>query len=835
MGAVRSPKLRFRYGSSALSFLARLTIALACLACTGTAPAWAATAPALSLTADLLVVEDGTSRPFTSVDMPTSREKLLLFTPAFGAATGAPDGYTEATVVGGVVTHIQSSGNSLIPADGYVMTAAGEPSWWLTNQIQVGSKVEIRLNEVTNTQQTMTRTIHGVNAAVRGADQFIVYTPEFSRRNTGTNAYGAEVVVEEGYVTSVGGNNSTIPSNGLVISGHGSAREWLEKNAPMGARVSLKGKEITIAVDADSYVHAAERAIEQLDSATLDAAAKLLDVPYPSLWNRLDELKRELAEAKASLARGDQKQAIHMAKNIQDAAALAANLTLPSQPAELRGVWHRPAERSPAEVAQVLDRLAASGVNAVFLETFYWGRTIYPSAVAHQTEAFVGWDPLEAWIQEGHKRGIEIHAWIHVFYVGGGGAVLLVEHPEWAAVERSVAKGAKATSTHQYADPAIPAVRQFLLTVYREMVERYPLDGLHLDHIRYPDTKDIESSYSYSAEARRLFQAETGIPVDPLTMTPGGTPTEWKSWTAWREEKVTSFVQGVEGAVRAMRPDLLISAAVLGNPLEAKNSVMQDWLGWLNSGLIEFVTPMLYTFDAGSVGRQTERLTTPSGFLSERYLSVSGIGPFLGLTPDATLDQTLAAKAAGSPGAVLFALWALGRPHFETLRTGPWRTDPIAPYRTLAAVDRILSDAQDRIDRLYAEALAGLRRATAQDVVNELRQWVPGQNQEVTRAPWGKPFQAGAGDGVKDDDAKAGDRSDGIRSRLASYERLESQLTALSTGMANVLIGPVEPREGRSGEPSPHELQLLAAIDRLQEQMADAARLLRFATRQMEL
>jgi peptidoglycan/xylan/chitin deacetylase (PgdA/CDA1 family) len=84
-----------------------------------------------------------------------------------------------------------------------------------------------------------TRAITGTNI-YRSADSLILYTPA-KGATTGANAYGAEVAVVNGVVVKVenGVGNMAIPSNGYVLSGHGTSRTWLVANATMNAPVTL--------------------------------------------------------------------------------------------------------------------------------------------------------------------------------------------------------------------------------------------------------------------------------------------------------------------------------------------------------------------------------------------------------------------------------------------------------------------------------------------------------------------------------------------------------------------------------------------------------------------
>lgn len=91
------------------------------------------------------------------------------------------------------------------------------------------------------------RTLNGTNVP-RRADQLIRYTRAKGAR-TGTNAYGAEVIVVDGKITKVtdGVGNAAIPANGFVLSGHGASRTWLKAAAKVGRTVRVSSGTVTIA------------------------------------------------------------------------------------------------------------------------------------------------------------------------------------------------------------------------------------------------------------------------------------------------------------------------------------------------------------------------------------------------------------------------------------------------------------------------------------------------------------------------------------------------------------------------------------------------------------
>ena len=73
---------------------------------------------------------------------------------------------------------------------------------------------------------------------LRGANQLVIYTPEFGMR-TNTNEFGTEAIVVGNTETSLSGADSIIPANGFVISGHGNAKKWINENIMVGSKISL--------------------------------------------------------------------------------------------------------------------------------------------------------------------------------------------------------------------------------------------------------------------------------------------------------------------------------------------------------------------------------------------------------------------------------------------------------------------------------------------------------------------------------------------------------------------------------------------------------------------
>ena len=211
-----------------------------------------------------------------------------------------------------------------------------------------------------------------------------------------------------------------------------------------------------------------------------------------------------------------------------------------------------------------------------------------------------------------------------------------------------------------YLDPAVPAVRDRLVSTFVDLLRRYPdLDGLHLDYIRHPGVLPfapgsrfgVGLEFGYGAVSRSRYRTETGRP-DPIDGAGPGVVRGANAWDAWRREQVTQLVEAIAQNARATRPGLEISAAVIAYDDRAYLSLAQDWRGWLRSGALDRAIPMAYTLDDALLLNQLE------SFAGWPY--ADRIWPGLGVwlfddAPERALDQVVQLRDLGFAGEVLFS------------------------------------------------------------------------------------------------------------------------------------------------------------------------------------
>ena len=284
--------------------------------------------------------------------------------------------------------------------------------------------------------------------------------------------------------------------------------------------------------------------------------------------------------------------------------SLAQELFSPAHPApkhEVRGVWittlggldwpktkaTSPArrEQQKQELCQILDQLKAANINTVLFQTRIRGSVIYPSKIepwdvclTGQFDKDPGYDPLAFAIEETHRRGMELHAW--VVTVPGfktkdagkmGAKSLLKTHPDLL----------KKHNDMYYLDPGLPGSDDYLTNICKEIVGRYDVDGIHFDYIRYPENAE---SFPDAATYKKY----------------GGK----QSKTDWRRSNITRMVSKAHKAVKALKPWVRLSCSPVGKFRDMRRfssygwnayaAVYQDAQGWLRQGIMDLLFPMMY-------------------------------------------------------------------------------------------------------------------------------------------------------------------------------------------------------------------------------------------------
>ena len=265
----------------------------------------------------------------------------------------------------------------------------------------------------------------------------------------------------------------------------------------------------------------------------------------------------------------------------------------PMPPREFRGAWvavvHNidwpsakglGAGTQQAEARAILDRMASLNMNAVILQVRPHADAVYASSrepwspwLSGTMGKSPGYDPLDYWIREAHRRGIEVHAWFNPFR-----ALSNVAHGASANhVSRAAPHITKRHGSLLWCDPAQPETRERAMAAMMDVVRRYDVDGLHLDDYFYP-----------YPEGGRQYQD-------------GRSPGQ-------RRAIVDGFVKDLYGQVKGTKPWVRVGISPFGiwRPgvpdgieagIDAYDQLGCDARKWLANGWVDYLAPQLYWRD----------------------------------------------------------------------------------------------------------------------------------------------------------------------------------------------------------------------------------------------
>ncbi len=268
---------------------------------------------------------------------------------------------------------------------------------------------------------------------------------------------------------------------------------------------------------------------------------------------------------------------------------------------EFRGAWIQAVngqwqgigrDAMQAELIRELNFLQADGINAILFQVRVEGDALYESQLEPWSRFLTGtqgtppspyWDPLLWMIDQCHKRGMELHAWINPY--------------------RAKTKTTKDMSVYHYAiqhpercfryedllifDPGMPENREYICKVATDIVRRYDVDGVHIDDYFYPYPVagvPIPDDATYAAYGRGLSRED------------------------WRRENVNTFIRELRDAIRAVKPWVKFGVSPFGiyrnksswyegsatSGLQNYDDLYADVLQWINEGLVDYNIPQIY-------------------------------------------------------------------------------------------------------------------------------------------------------------------------------------------------------------------------------------------------
>ncbi len=251
-------------------------------------------------------------------------------------------------------------------------------------------------------------------------------------------------------------------------------------------------------------------------------------------------------------------------------------------------------EEQKSEFIKLVEFQHRNGMNALIVQIRSCGDAMYPSKYEPWSEFLTGkqglapnpfYDPLEFMIDETHKRGMEFHAWLNpyraVFDIHRSSISkthLTKKNPSWFVTY----------GTKKYFNPALQEVRNHFVDVVNDLIERYAIDGIHIDDYFYP---------------YRIAGKEFPDNKDFIRLGKGLKKDDWRRancdsiikqlWIAINKQpRRVKFGVSPFGVWRNASQDILGSNTKAGQT--NYDDLYADILLWLKKGWMDYCVPQLY-------------------------------------------------------------------------------------------------------------------------------------------------------------------------------------------------------------------------------------------------
>ena len=312
---------------------------------------------------------------------------------------------------------------------------------------------------------------------------------------------------------------------------------------------------------------------------------------------------------------------------------------------------------------RMLDSIAAINMNAVYFQVRTRCDAMYNSAYEPWSSDLVstrgmnpGYDPLQFVLDEAHKRGIEVHAWINPFrfestlnqWAGQQGNYKST-NPTWVMTY---------PSGYSMLNPGVPEVRKRIKDIVGDIINKYNVDGIVFD----------DYFYSYDGTSNTLDQAAQNA-YKPSSM----------SIAEWRRKNINDVITAVYDTIQAKKPYVTFGVAPFGiwttsssvatangltlpsgiTGLDAYGQVYCDPVAWMKAGKVDYISPQIY-WAIGKSGQQYEKLCPWWSGVANKFgkhfyasqkiasFTASEIGSQIGYNRSSTLNA--------APGSVFFSI-----------------------------------------------------------------------------------------------------------------------------------------------------------------------------------
>lgn len=204
-------------------------------------------------------------------------------------------------------------------------------------------------------------------------------------------------------------------------------------------------------------------------------------------------------------------------------------------------------------------------------EIFPWSK--YCSGVQGKSP---GYDILEIFVDLAHKYSLKIHAWINPYRIASNVAEMenLSDNNPAKIMYQNTPSDIYFASNGIFYNPASDKVRKLILDGIREIIEKYKVDGIHIDDFFYPTTDEEIDKKEYEE-----YKKNSGE----------------KTLSEFRINQVNAFVSGMYSLVKSKNKSIIVSISPSGDIEKNKTTLYADVKEWTTkNGYCDWIIPQVY-------------------------------------------------------------------------------------------------------------------------------------------------------------------------------------------------------------------------------------------------
>lgn len=447
-------------------------------------------------------------------------------------------------------------------------------------------------------------------------DDLIFYYDKASYRER--NDFGYEVSVDKNGIVVKKDVLVSLEEDGFILSGASAAATFLIENVEVGDLIKIVDNKVHVYRD---IINTYYQKYGKLRNKLVTIVNNDLEKAIPHDYQFIEQIIKKIDECLDSFNKNDLTLANYIeitqnVKLINEYIALGYAQLIEYEAEETKGINYSPFTKpliyddtTIDGVRKTLSDFKEMGINEITIYTFFEDYSLFDNSVYHihpvvskYSYGEYGNDYLKCFIEEAHKLNIAVSAFTQNFreYIG------TMKNPkeEYYQIDYN---GDKTKGSIYYYDICNDELQDIIITWYKELLTKYDFDKIEYDIIRYPisylykyDTIEEISTTSniidpgYTVYSMNKFMNQYNLTGDLKELIRTSRDIRRK-WLDFKEESLINYITKCSTELRAINPNIIITAAVLNDSSMADIAYLQDYKKWLEMGIIDIAEVMMYS------------------------------------------------------------------------------------------------------------------------------------------------------------------------------------------------------------------------------------------------